>query len=268
LEVLVPFAELGDVRLFYTDDGVGEPLLLVHGWGSDSHEWCWHLAALAERYRVIAPDLRGHGRTTVPPSGNTPREMAADLAALVERLGAPPLVAIGHSMGAQVVTALAVERPTLVRAVVTIDAGYGVASAAAAYLAELVHALNGDDPAGAAQAIEGWSFNPATPPLIRSWHLRRLAGAPPHVLAQAFAAMFTGPDAFGLRPATEAYLTRRGVPALSFWADPAQAEWEAPLLTHPASRTVSWPGAGHYLHEERPTEFLDELQKWLAELGE
>jgi pimeloyl-ACP methyl ester carboxylesterase len=87
------------------------------------------------------------------------------------------------------------------------------------------------------------------------------------VLAQGFAGIFTAPDAFGLRPASDAYLVRRRCPVLSFWADPVRAEWERALFAGPPSRTICWPGAGHYLHEERPAEFLDELQKWLVGLG-
>jgi len=45
----MPFADLGDIRLFYTDDGprAGETLLLVHGYAADSGDWAWHIPALA-----------------------------------------------------------------------------------------------------------------------------------------------------------------------------------------------------------------------------
>ncbi|MFD0851441.1 alpha/beta fold hydrolase, partial [Actinomadura adrarensis] len=71
----MPFAELGDVRLFYSDDAPGKddgdgeasvPLLLVHGYGADSHDWDFHIPDLASRHRVIAPDLRGHGYSSAP----------------------------------------------------------------------------------------------------------------------------------------------------------------------------------------------------------
>ena len=255
-----------DVRLFVTDEGAGEPVLLVHGWGSDAGEWDQHVAALAERHRVIAPDLRGHGRSSVPAAGNEPRAMAADLAALLHRLGTGPVVAIGHSMGAQVVSVLAVEHPSLVSALVTLDPGYGVVEAAAPYLAQVVEGLSGDDPTGTALAVEEWSFTPATAPAVRAAHRRRIAGTAPHVLAQAFAGIFTAPGAFGLRPASEAYLARRARPVLSIWADAGRAAWEERLLTNPGSRVLAWPGAGHYLHEERPAEFLATVTGWLDSL--
>ncbi|WP_409470784.1 alpha/beta fold hydrolase [Streptomyces sp. HC307] len=56
------------VPLFHTDLGpAGAPaLLLVHGWGGDGREWSPHAEALAGRFRVVVPDLRGHGRSPVP----------------------------------------------------------------------------------------------------------------------------------------------------------------------------------------------------------
>ena len=64
------FAELGDVRLFFTDDGEGgPPMLFVHGYTCDSHDWSWQLAHFGATHRVIAVDLRGHGRSSVPDGG-------------------------------------------------------------------------------------------------------------------------------------------------------------------------------------------------------
>jgi pimeloyl-ACP methyl ester carboxylesterase len=257
----MPFFDAGDARLFYTDEGAGEPLLLVHGWGADSHEWDWHVDALASRHRVLAVDLRGHGRSSAPAHGNTPPAMAADLARFLDG----PVTAVGHSMGAQVVSILAVEHPELVRAVVAVDAGYGVLPAVKPYLSQVITALAGEDPLGAALAMEEWCFTPDTPAVVRTGHRRRVAGTPAHVLAQCLAGVFTDPGAFGFRPASEAYLAQRSCPVLSIWADPERARWEESLLAHPASRVLTWRGAGHYLHEERPDEFLAAVNSWLTE---
>ncbi|MFC5832022.1 alpha/beta fold hydrolase [Nonomuraea insulae] len=262
----MPYEDVGEgVRLFYTDDGSadGPPLLLVHGWGTDSHQWSWHIDALTAGHRVIAVDLRGHGYSSVPETGNTPRAMAGDLHVLLGRLGIPQAIAVGHSMGGQVVSILAVEHPESVRALVTLDPGYGMTADLARAFPRMIAGLRGEHPHAAAERIDEWCTNAATPAVIRRWHKRRLYGMPPHVLAEAFEAMFTAPGAIGVRPASDDYLARRRCPVLSIWADPGRADWEAALLKDPASVVVCWEGASHRLHEERPEEFVAVVEGWL-----
>ncbi|MBG0828673.1 alpha/beta hydrolase [Planomonospora sp. ID67723] len=263
----MPFTDLGDVRLFHTDDGSGDTtLLLVHGLGSDSHEWVHHIPALAGHHRVIAADMRGHGYSSAPATGNTPRAMAEDLARLCERLEITSCVAVGHSMGGQVVSHLAVEHPSLVRALVAVDPGYGFTGAVAEAFPGMIERMR-EDPVAASLVNELWTSTRATPEWLREWHRRRVLGTPPHVLLQAFEAMFGGPDAVGIRPNSDAYLSRRECPVLTFWFDPAQAAWEAGLLKDPRSKAVVWEGSGHRLHEERPGEFLLVVTNWLRSLS-
>ncbi|MEO3884786.1 alpha/beta hydrolase [Nonomuraea sp. B5E05] len=264
----MPYADVGeDVRLFYTDDGDGPPLLLVHGWGADSHQWSWHIDALAARHRVIAVDLRGHGYSSVPETGNTPRAMAGDLHALLGgHLGIPRATVAGHSMGAQVVSILAVEHPGQVRGIVAVDPGYGMTADVAAGFPQMIAGLRGEHAHAAAEQIDEWCTNAATPAVVRRWHKRRLHAMPPHVLAEAFEAMFTGPDAIGVRPASDDYLARRRCPVLSIWSDPGRARWEAGLLSDPASKVVCWEGSSHRLHEERAAEFVHLVEGWVARL--
>jgi pimeloyl-ACP methyl ester carboxylesterase len=260
------FTDLGDVRLFHTDDGSGDTtLLLVHGLGSDSHEWVHHIPSLARQYRVIAVDVRGHGYSSAPESGNTPPQMADDLALLCAALGVESCVAIGHSMGGQIVSHLAVEYPSLIKALVTVDPGYGFAGARARNLPAIIERMREDTLAVCLRNDE-WTYSAATPEWLREWHRRRIIATPPHVLLQAFEAMFDGPDALGLRPNTEEYLSRRTCPVLTFWFDPVQAAWEASLFKDSHSKAVAWEGSGHRLHEERPGEFLDVVTNWLRRL--
>jgi pimeloyl-ACP methyl ester carboxylesterase len=266
----MPFTDLGGVRLFHTDDNAGSaapPLLLVHGFGADSHDWAWHIPDLARDRRVIAPDLRGHGHSSAPESGYRPRELAGDLVRLLDHLGVEQVIAIGHSMGGIVVSALAVEHPDRVRALVCVDPAYGQPPEVAAAFPAMIEGLRHDAHAMALQN-DAWCYTPATPAFIRTWHARKILATPPHVLALAFAGMYTGDDQFGVRPASEKYLARRECPVLSCWsaAQSESASWEAGLFGHPASTALSWPGAGHRLHEERPAEFLLVVQNWLTTL--
>ncbi|MBK7725323.1 MAG: alpha/beta hydrolase [Dehalococcoidia bacterium] len=139
----MPFAQVNDARMFYTDEGEGSPVLMVHGWSCDGSDWAWQIPALkAAGYRCITPDLRGHGRSSVP-AGGYPRQYAADLAGLIGQLGCGPVVAIGHSMGGATVVALAVEHPEVVRAVVPVDSAYGFESETAVTLPQMTQAFRG-----------------------------------------------------------------------------------------------------------------------------
>lgn len=76
------------------------PVLLVHGWPQSWWAWRRVIPALAERYRVIAPDLRGHGWSEAPASGYEKEQLASDLLALLDALGIERTVWVGHDWGA------------------------------------------------------------------------------------------------------------------------------------------------------------------------
>ncbi|MDX2546830.1 alpha/beta fold hydrolase [Streptomyces sp. WI04-05B] len=254
------------VDLFHTVLGPGAalPVLLVHGWGGDGREWSAHAEALAERHRVIVPDLRGHGRSPVPERDNTPAAMAEDLAVLLTALGTGPVVAVGHSMGGQVVNLLAVHRPDLAGSVVALDPAHG---AHGAELDEIPHRLAAYRENGSAAAVPlvAGAFSPIAPPGLRTAHIRTMLGTPGHVIAQSYAGMYTDPGAVGIRPHSEAYLRRRTCPALTVWTSAEAAYWERGTLRGPGSRVDHWTATCHYLHEEHPGRTVRLIEQWAAD---
>jgi len=91
------------IELALIDRGSGPPVVLVHGFPLDHTMWDAQIDALAERYRVIAPDLRGFGRSGVTDAVVTMEQFADDLAALLDALGvAEPIALCGLSMGGYV----------------------------------------------------------------------------------------------------------------------------------------------------------------------
>jgi pimeloyl-ACP methyl ester carboxylesterase len=261
----VPFADLGEVQLFFTDDGGGDPpVLLVHGYTCDSHDWSWQIPHFVEKHRVIAVDLRGHGRSSAPPQGYTAERFAADLAALLKSLGVPPVVAMGHSLGGPVVSALAVEHPDLVAGLVCVDPGYLLPDETGAMADTILPALNeSDDPALIVQQMFQAFEAPAWDPMRRTWQIRRVAGVPPHVLQQTLGEVLKGMALFSV---SEPYLKRRSCPVLSFYADPARVAIETAVFADDRSRAIGWEGSGHWLHQERPAEFNALVEGWIASL--
>jgi pimeloyl-ACP methyl ester carboxylesterase len=259
------FAELGGVRLFYTDEGAGAPVMLfVHGYSCDSHDWSWQLPHFTRAHRVVAVDLRGHGRSSVPDHGYAATDFAGDLAALLDQLGVERVVAVGHSLGGVIVSTLAVEHPDRVQALVAVDPAYLLPDESGPMLAALQDALDAGDPAAVMQEVLAEPAAAALPDALRTWHLRRIAGVPAHVLREAYAGQIAGP---ALRSTGVQYLARRSCPVLAFYASPAQATAEAEVLSDPRSRVVAWEGSGHWLHQERPAEFNALVDGWLESLA-
>jgi 3-oxoadipate enol-lactonase len=95
------------VRLAYTDAGSGAPLMLVHGFCGSSAYWQKVIPALAKRFRVIVPDLRGHGSSSAPDEPYTMERLAEDLVHLLDALEVEQTTLLGHSLGGYVTLAFA-----------------------------------------------------------------------------------------------------------------------------------------------------------------
>ena len=122
------YAAVRGTRLRYFVAGAGPPLVLVHGLGGAAANWIGIAPSLAERFRVLVPELPGHGCSTGLPALPNVNPLADRVAALVERAGRAPAVVVGHSLGGLVALRLALRRPELVRGLV-LAAPAGIASA-------------------------------------------------------------------------------------------------------------------------------------------
>jgi pimeloyl-ACP methyl ester carboxylesterase len=91
--------QVGDLAVHVAEAGSGEPLVLLHGW--PQHWYCWHrvVPLLADRYRLVMPDLRGHGWTGAPAGGYDKEQLATDLLGLLDVLELPQVGLIGHDWG-------------------------------------------------------------------------------------------------------------------------------------------------------------------------
>ncbi|MDR3469686.1 MAG: alpha/beta hydrolase [Xanthobacteraceae bacterium] len=111
---------LNGIDMFIREQGQGPLVLLCHGWPELSYSWRHQIGALAEAgYRVVAPDMRGFGRTGAPAEidAYTIFHTVGDMVALVGALGAAQAVIIGHDWGAPVAWHAAMFRPDIFTAV-------------------------------------------------------------------------------------------------------------------------------------------------------
>jgi pimeloyl-ACP methyl ester carboxylesterase len=118
------WSEVRGVRLRWFEGGSGPGVTLVHGYGGAASNWTLVAPLLAERFRVVVPDLPGHGGSSALPGPPLQIDPYADR--LAEVLDEPTVV-VGHSLGAVVALRLAVRRPDLVRGLVLAGAA-GIAS--------------------------------------------------------------------------------------------------------------------------------------------
>ena len=109
------------IRQYFVEAGEGPPVILLHGFPETSFAWRHQIPALAERYRVIAPDLRGYGETDKPASGYDKRTMAQDIVALMDALGLAKVALVGHDRGARVATRFAKDHPQRLDRLVVMD---------------------------------------------------------------------------------------------------------------------------------------------------
>ena len=107
--------DAGGVRLHVAEAGEGEPVVMLHGW--PEHWWSWRhlIPPLAERYRVLCPDLRGFGWSEAPVRGYEKEQLALDVATLLDGLGLHDVRLVGHDWGGVAGFILCVRRPDLVR---------------------------------------------------------------------------------------------------------------------------------------------------------
>ena len=116
------FAEVNGTNLHYLVAGRGEPIILLHGYAQNSHMWRPLIPELAKTNTVIAPDLRGFGRSAKPLQGYDKKTMAQDIHALAESLGLKRVRLAGHDIGLMVAYAYAAQFPADVDRIALMDA--------------------------------------------------------------------------------------------------------------------------------------------------
>lgn len=272
------FLTVNGIRIAYTDTGgSGAPLVLVHGsWGSH-HNWDPVVPGLAEHFRVVSYDRRGHSESERPSGQGHFSEDVADLAALIERLDLAPAWVVGNSAGAVIALQLAATRPEIVRGIIVHEpplfdllepgsaAARAVAEVEAGPEAEVEQRIAAGDHAGAAELfVEQVALGPG------SW-----AGLPDAMRAMMIANAPTYLDELRdpeCKTLDETRLARYGGPALLTSGDQSPPIFRpiedrvARLL--PQSRRTTYAGAGHIPHVTHPEEYVAEVVGFLGSTGE
>lgn len=255
--------------LDFDDDGPGPVVILLHGFPLNRSMWKAQMAKIGSLYRVIAPDLRGHGHTAAPDGVYSIDAMADDVLDLLNALQLKePVVFGGLSMGGYIALSLVARHPERVRALILMDTRAGADSAEAAIgreeMAKQVEASRSAAPV--IQAMLPKLFSEMT----RNFHADRIAPVhhmmektPARAVAGALRGMAARPDRTG-------DLARIQVPTLVLvGADdtitpPAEARAMAQAI--PGAQFEIIPNAGHLAPLENPTASNEAILRFLSSL--
>jgi pimeloyl-ACP methyl ester carboxylesterase len=267
----MPFFERGDVNLFYTVEGNGPPVLLLHGYACDSHDWSFQIPFLVSLgLRVIALDQRGHGRSSAPPGNESYelKEFIADAVGLLKQLQTGPVILIAHSMGGVIASILTVEHPDVVKALVVAHPIYSGASPA---LFEMGKAM-AVDPTKAPEMAENFfkkvMYTPNTPEWLKTWQVRRVLGTDPACLIGCFHGLEgVYLTVMGQNEECKTFLRKRKCPRLAMCTNavPAAADWEKELGLQDGVDQVSTFNEGTFSHIVQSEEWNKILESWLRD---
>jgi pimeloyl-ACP methyl ester carboxylesterase len=264
----MPLAKINGVGIRYEQSGTdGPPVVLVHGsWGSH-HNWDQVAPRLAERFRVVTYDRRGHSESERPSGQGSIHEDVADLAALIEHLDLAPAFVAGNSWGAIITLRLAIARPDLVRAIACHEPPLialiaddpevrPIAEEVRKRLAAVFERLGaGDDEGGARLFVETVAMGPGMwdklPPLLR----RTFVENGPTYLDESRDPDQQSIDLDRLRTISVPALISHGDQSPRMF--PAIARIVAASI--PGSEELLFPGAGHIPHATHPAEYVEAL---------
>lgn len=264
----MPYLTQNDIRLHHTDEGNGEPVLLIHGYPLSHAMWQPQRAALSAGYRVIAPDLRGHGLSDAPTGPITVDVFADDLAALLDALGIGQATVMGLSMGGYVTMALLRRHPQRIRAVALLATKMTADTATGRQgRNEMIILARTEGAAAIADAMLPKMLTEAT----RSDNPELAAHVHGMMAATPVAGIVGALEALRERPDATATLAAARLPALIVVGEndgvTPPSEAEAMQRTLPGAQLVRIPAAAHLLTLEQPAAVNEALGAFLGGLA-
>jgi non-heme chloroperoxidase len=258
--------DVGDARIYYETAGRGPAVVFIHGWALNLREWDDQMIALAPRFRVIAFDRRGFGRSTGHPDISAD---PGDLLALLDTLGIAAAVLVGHSAGTQVAYRFTAAVPNRVAGLVLYGAGtppegFPIARPGSRPDLRAIARLHGLDSVRRAVMAQPGFSGPRSPAVAAR--------------IDALWAAYSGKDLLEDHPPSGRFpparfedVRRWTIPALFLVGDTENPHTRliADSLASwmPNARSVVIPGGGHGVHFQQPDAFNATLLAFLNQLA-
>jgi len=253
----MPTIDRDGVRIHYDVHGSGPALLLTHGFSATGRMWDGQIEPLSRKFTVITWDMRGHGDSDYPEDQSAYSEAAtvADMAALLDVVGAKSAVVGGLSLGGYMSLAFHLAHPERTRALLIIDTGPGYKND---------------------EAREGWNAN-----ALRQAERFETRGLGDTQAASAERRTARHRDATGLARAARGMLTQKdarvisSLPTIQVPSLVVVGADDAPFIAAsgymaakiPGARLVTIPGAGHAANIDQPDAFNEAVLGFLSDAG-
>jgi pimeloyl-ACP methyl ester carboxylesterase len=252
----MPQLQRDATTLYYEVHGRGPTVLLTHGYGATSAMWTPQIDALASRWQLVIWDVRGHGRSGSPATEDAyaERHAVADMAAILDAVGAPRAVIGGLSLGGYLALAFHLAHPSRTRALLLCDTGPGYRNGAA-------RAAWNDMAIKRAEALErdGLAALGASGEVAVSRHESAIG------LARAARGLLTQHDARVIESLPTIRCPTRVIVGALDQPFLAPSHYMAGKI--PGASEVVIEGAGHAANIDRPRAFNAAVIEWLDALG-
>ncbi|WP_406631523.1 alpha/beta fold hydrolase [Amycolatopsis sp. WGS_07] len=234
---------------------VGAPFtfVLVHGWARSRSDWRPVLPGLQRIAPVVLVDLRGHGESEPGPDMRLSR-VAADVRALVNRLGLGRVVLVAHSAGSEVAAFLARQEPESVAGLVAIDPAFGLPDEDRARIEAIAERLRREDPVAVAR--EHFASHGPSPVLSGD-----LVSATPAAIRELFIDFAFGTEALHFLSQAKEFFAVFPVPLLAIYRNDERARLAREFL---ADATIKVLPGGHWTHHEHPGDVVAAIAEFLS----
>lgn len=262
------FVHANGIRLAYSDQGSGLPVVFLHGFPLNRSMWAPQVAALSGSARVVTIDLRGHGESDAPLWRYSMEEFADDVAALLTHLGLAQVVLVGLSMGGYVAFAFARRHADRLRGLVLTDTrAQADTEEGRGGRFRVAQAAQAKGPGAVADLMLPKLLAPATlgsRPALVTQVRAMIESMSVSGIAGDLMAMADRPDSVSLLPSL-------ACPTLVVVGEQDQATpvADARLMAEriPGARLELIPDAGHLPNLEQPALFNERLARFLASLA-
>lgn len=271
------YLDMHGERIAYLDEGSGEAIVLLHGLAGSSETWRSLIGPLSRKYRVVAPDLLGHGNSTKPRTDYSLGALSVLIRDVLDELGITRATFVGHSLGGGIAMQFVYQHPDYVQRLVLINSGgLGPDVGMLLRLASLP---------GAELVLPIIAAKRLLDPGERVWSLMRKAGIESprgEEMWRHYRSLSDGPTRQAFLRTVRGVIDHRGqavsalnrlntrmnFPVMAIWGDrdamiPVSHAYAAQQI-RPDVRVEVLTDVGHFPHAERPGEVAELIEDFIA----